>query len=151
MKRAILFLSLSILILTASAQAADVTKYGEGVNLDKATPVAELLTNPGDYMGKTVRVDGIITAGCKKRGCWIQISDDEGNGVRVKVEDGVIVFPPTSIGHHASAEGLFNGIPVAAVEKKHKEHEGETHEACDSKSSGEMIYFIKGTGAMIQS
>ncbi len=151
MKRAILFLSLGLFILTASAQAADVTKYGQGVSLDKATPVAELLAHPGEYMGKTVRVDGLITAGCKKRGCWIQISDDKGNGVRVKVEDGVIVFPPTSIGHNASAEGVFSGIPRAAVEKKHKEQEGEKHEACDAKPSGEMIYFIQGTGALIES
>jgi len=151
MKRTIILLSLCILSLMATAHAADTARYGNGVSLEKSTPVADLLAHPGDYIGKTVRVDGIITGVCKKRGCWIQISDEEGHGVRIKVEDGVIVFPADSMGKHASAEGVFNGIPVAALQKKHEKEHGEKHEACDSKPSGEMIYFIQGSGAVIDS
>ncbi len=47
----------------------------------------------------------------------------------------MIVFPATSMGHTASAQGVFEGIPVAAQAKKHEgeNHEGDKHEACDSK------------------
>jgi len=151
MKRAIIIASLVMFGFTAMAVAADMDRFGEGVTLEKATPVSDLLEHPDQYMGKMVRVDGIVTGVCKKRGCWIQISDEDGKGVRIKVEDGVIVFPATSMGHRASAEGIFNGIPVAALEKKHEEHKGEKHEACDGKPKGEMIYFIKGSGALIES
>jgi len=151
MKRAIILGCLVLFTLTAFGTAMEAKKYGNGVSLSEATPVGEILANPEAYMGKKVRVDGIITGVCKKRGCWIQISDENGKGIRIKVEDGVIVFPATSMGHKASAEGVFTGIPISALEKKHQEHEGEKHEACDSKPEGAMVYFIKGTGAEIES
>jgi len=54
---------------------------------------------------------GVGWAVCKKRGCWIQVSDpDSGKGIRIKVEDGVIVFPLESMGHRASAQGAFTAI-----------------------------------------
>jgi len=153
MKRNILFVMVGVLLAAGSALAGDSTKYGEGVTLEKAVSIEKLLASPADFLGQEIRVDGTITGMCKKRGCWMQVTDEKGNGVRIKVEDGVIVFPATSMGHTASAQGVFEGIPVAAQAKKHEgnEHEGEKHEACDAKPEGEMIYFIKGTGAIIES
>ncbi|RLE22966.1 MAG: hypothetical protein DRJ61_07895 [Acidobacteria bacterium] len=153
MKRNLILVTIVGLLVAGSAFAGDSTKYGEGVTLEKAVSIEKLLASPADYLGQEVRVDGTITAMCQKRGCWMQLTNDKGNGVRIKVEDGVIVFPATSMGHTASAQGVFEGIPVAAQAKKHEgeEHEGEKHEACDSKPKGEMIYFIKGTGAVIES
>ncbi len=153
MKTNTILLTILTLFLTCFAIAGDGTKYGEGVNVEQAVAVETLLANPADYMGKTVRVDGIITGVCKMRGCWMQVSDEKGNGVRIKVEDGVIVFPATSMGQKASAQGVFDGVPAAVQEEKHKAHkeEGDKHEACDAKPQGEMVYFIKGTGAVIYS
>jgi hypothetical protein len=110
------------------AIAGDGTAYGSGVSLDQAVPIDELLANPKDYVGKKVRVDGIITGVCKNRGCWMQVSDENGKGLRIKVEDGVIVFPATSMGHRASAEGVFEAIPVKT---EHAHHEGDSHGGCD--------------------
>ncbi len=153
MKRNLILVTFVVLLVAGSALAGDSTKYGEGVTLEKAVSIDQLLASPADYVGQEVRVDGTITGVCKKRGCWMQVTDEKGNGVRIKVEDGVIVFPATSMGNTASAQGVFEGIPVAAQAKKHegKEHEGDKHEACDSKPQGEMVYFIKGTGAVIES
>ncbi len=153
MKRNLILVTFVILLVAGSALAGDSTKYGEGVTLEKAVSIEPLLASPAEYLGQEVRVDGTITGVCKKRGCWMQVTDENGNGVRVKVEDGVIVFPATSMGNTASAQGVFEGIPVAAQAKKHegKENEGDKHEACDSKPQGEMIYFTKGTGAVIES
>ena len=53
-----------LILLTAGsvAVAADSgTKYGKGVTLAAAIPIADLLAKPGDYVGKPVRVDGIVT------------------------------------------------------------------------------------------
>ncbi len=153
MKRNLIVVMFVVLLAAGTAMAGESTKYGEGVSLEKAVSIEQLLASPADYLGQEVRVDGTITGMCKKRGCWMQVTDEKGNGVRIKVEDGVIVFPATSMGHTASAQGVFEGVPVAAQAKKHegKEHEGEKHESCDSKPQGEMVYFIKGTGAVIQS
>ena len=153
MNRNLTLVTIVVLLAAGSVLAGDSTKYGEGVTLEKAVSIEQLLASPADYLGQEIRVDGTITGVCKKRGCWMQVTDEKGNGVRIKVEDGVIVFPATSMGNTASAQGVFEGIPAAVQAKKHegKEHEGEKHESCDSKPQAEMIYFIKGTGAVIES
>jgi len=52
-----------------------------------------LLAKPADYVGKTVQVKGKITEVCQMMGCWIYVADAQGNKIRVKVNDGEIVFP----------------------------------------------------------
>ena len=40
-------------------------------------------------------------------GCWMELTNDAGQRVRIKVEDGDIVFPKDSAGKTALAEGKF--------------------------------------------
>jgi len=146
------------------------TEYGDGVTIEQAVAVETLLASPNDYIGKTVRVDGVITGVCKKRGCWMQVTDpDTGNGVRIKVDDGVIVFPYEAMGKKASAEGVFEAIALSpeqiearaaqqAAEHEHAEGEScdktdpkEEGAGCDAPVQNNRIFMIKGTGAVIQS
>lgn len=155
-----------VMVVAAAVAGAGDTVYGKGVNLADAVAIEALLAQPQDYVGKTVRVDGVITGVCKKRGCWMQVTDpDSGAGVRFKVEDGVIVFPYEAMGHRAQAEGVFTAIavdPPAAEQKAahagHEEHaEGESCDksaegqkaGCDAPKQGNVIYLIQGTGAII--
>jgi hypothetical protein len=148
--------------------AGESTSYGEGVTLDRAVEIETLLGNPNDYVGRKVRVDGVITGVCKKRGCWMQVTDPEsGDGVRIKVEDGVIIFPYTSMGHEAQAEGVFEAIKLSPEQmeaRKQAAHDHAPGESCDkgepkSEGSGtgcdvqvvdEYVYLIRGTGAVIK-
>lgn len=137
------------LLLAASAFAGDDGKvYGEGVTLEGSTPIAELLASPDDYVGTKVRVEGVITGLCKKRGCWMQVTDpDSGEGVRIKVEDGVIVFPYSAMGKQAVAEGVFDAVIVHTEEKGEAE---AAHTECQhGGEGGEKVYLIQGTGAVI--
>jgi len=142
--------------------------YGDGITLTEAVSIDTLLTNPDEFVGQTVRVDGVITAVCKKRGCWMQMTDSEsGNGVRIKVEDGVIVFPYESMGHEASAQGVFEAIKLtpeqieARTAAAHNHAEGESCDktgpkgkgegaGCDAPAVNEYVYLIRGTGAVIK-
>lgn len=130
MKRNLMILTILAIAASGVVVAGDGTVYGDGVTLDKAIPIETVLAKPGDYVGKKVRVDGIITGVCKNRGCWMQVSDENGNGLRIKVEDGVIVFPATSTGHRASAEGVFEAIPVQAEQADHDAKGEESHSGC---------------------
>lgn len=117
-----------VLGLGGLALASEGTKYGEGVTLSTATPIADILAAPETYLGKTVRVDGTVSAVCEEMGCWIELSDPAlKKGLRFKVEDGVIVFPVSAKGRQASAQG--------AVEKL-----GEGERA---------TYRVKATGAVV--
>lgn len=150
------------------------TEYGAGITLDEAVAVETLLGSPDDYLGKTVRIDGVITGVCKKRGCWMQVTDpDTGNGVRIKVDDGVIVFPYEAMGKKATAEGVFDAIVLSPEQVKaraeaqaaaHDHAEGESCDkagaakdgngegaGCDAPVQDDRVYMIRGTGAVIYS
>ena len=166
MKRFLILITV-LCFAAVPALAVDGESYGEGVTLDQAIPIDTLIENADDYVGKTVRIDGVITGVCKMRGCWMQVTDKEsGNGVRIKVEDGVIVFPYDSMGHEAAAEGVFEAIKLTpeqlekanAAAHQHEdgktcdgEGEGEGNLAgCDAPVVNEYVYMIKGTGAVIK-
>jgi hypothetical protein len=122
------------------------TKLGAGVTLKEATPIAAILAGPQDFVGKTVRVDGIATAVCTHMGCWMAIAaadDPQGPTVRLKVEDGVIVFPVTAKGRQVSAEGVLEVVK----DEEGKEAAGE-HRKQDANASQQ--YQIKATGALIK-
>lgn len=143
MKRVLVLL---IVCLTAPLLAAEGTKYGAGVTQEKAVKVADLLAAPDDYVGKTVRVDGVVQAVCQTMGCWIQLADDEaGTGIQFKVDDGVIVFPKDGKGRKASAEGTFEKI--ASDDPHEMEHAKETMKQTGSNEAPK--YRIKATGAVI--
>lgn len=116
------------------AQAAD-TKYGAGVTIATATPIKELYASPEKFVGKTVRVDGIVTAVCTEMGCWLALgaADNPDQAVRFQADhDGKIVFPITLKGKQASAEGVF--IKIAAGDKEAREAAGE-HAASQPKAA----------------
>ena len=164
-----------VIALAGLAVAGDLegTSYGKGVTIAEPTPIATLLAKPDGFVGKAVRVDGVITGVCEKRGCWMQVTDQEtGQGIRIKVEDGVIVFPMESMGHRAAAEGMFEAVKLtpeqvaARAEAAKKAAEGAaaaTGEPCEKAGEpavkagcgapvqNDTIYLIRGTGAVIQS
>jgi hypothetical protein len=141
-------LAAAALVFGTVALAAEDIKLGAGVTLKEATPIEKLVEAPGDYVGKTIRIDGVATAVCENMGCWLAVSTSEekdAKTVRLKVEDGVIVFPVSAKGKKVSAEGIFeeivpkdaHGVEAAAEHAKH-----------DAKASKK--YQIKATGAIIK-
>jgi hypothetical protein len=164
----ILNLVLCALAAVPAAAGEEMISYGDGVTISEPVAIDTLIADPDQYIGQKVRVDGVITGVCKKRGCWMQVTDpDSGNGVRIKVEDGVIVFPYTSMGNEASAEGVFEAIKLtpeqieARTAAAHGHEPGEdcdnegpkgvgTGAGCDAPAVGEYVYMIQGTGAVIK-
>ena len=96
---------LSALLASALCLAAD-TPLGKPLTLKEQVSIEKLVSSPAAWEGRMVQVKGKVSAVCEKMGCWMKLSGDGGE-VRIKVEDGVIVFPKTAIGKLATAEGKF--------------------------------------------
>lgn len=142
----VLVLLMACLVVPLASSEEKGTKYGTGVTQETAVKVADLLASPETYLGKTVRVDGVVQAVCQTMGCWIQLGDDEnGKGIQFKVEDGVIVFPKEGKGRKASAEGTFEQI--ATGDAHEAEHAKETMKQTGAAEAPK--YRIKATGAII--
>jgi hypothetical protein len=138
----------AVLALGTLTIAAEETKLGAGVSLKNATAIKMLIDKPADYVGKTIRIDGVATAVCEEMGCWLAVApsdDPTGATVRLKVEDGVIVFPVTAKGKPVSAEGVFEQIGANDAHGQEAAGEHGKHDAAASKK-----YQIKATGAVIR-
>ena len=134
--------------LSAATLAAD-TKFGAGVTLTTATPISELYASPDKFVGKTVRVDGVVTAVCTEMGCWIALAaaDNPDQAVRFQADhDGKIVFPISMKGQKASAEGVF--VKIGAGDSHAKEAAGEHAHAQPKAADFGTRYQFQVTGAV---
>ena len=142
-------LFIAAVVCAAVALPTEDTKLGAGVAIKDATPIASLIARPQEFVGKTVRIDGVATAVCQEMGCWLAVAPEGQAGgatVRLKVEhDGGIVFPLSAKGKQVSAEGVFE--QVSAKDAHGKDAAGE-HAKKDIKA--EAKYHIKATGAIIK-
>ena len=135
----------ALAFLTVSLAAGSDEKLGAGVTLEKATPIKALYDKPQEFVGKTIRIDGVVTAVCESMGCWMAMAADDKatETVRFKVDhEGGIVFPLKAKGRKASAQGVFERIADA-----------EGHEAAqEDKKTSEFgkTYQIKATGAVLR-
>ena len=138
------------LMAVAVVSAAGDEKVGKGVSLTEATSIKALYETPDKFVGKTIRIDGVVTAVCEEMGCWMALgeTDKAQNTVRLKVDhDAGIVFPIAAKGKNASAEGVFEKIADGDKEAK----EAATEQAGQAKGSDfAKKYQLKATGAIVK-
>ena len=146
----------AMIVATAGVvQGGDGDAYGEPLTGTETILVSELLSDPEPHLGQVVRVEGLITGVCEKRGCWMSLAGDrEFEEIRIKVDDGVIVFPLEAKGRHATAEGVFTKIEMTleqtvAYRKHHAEEHGEEFDP-STVTGPSVFYQIRGTGAVIR-
>jgi Domain of unknown function (DUF4920) len=149
---------LPLVLLLAACKSAPPpvtgTSYGEALTLTDTTKVSDILAAPQEWVGRRVLVAGTVVQVCQEKGCWIQIaSDREHEMLKVKVEDGVIVFPMTAMGHPAVVEGTIEALPVTAEQARAqaRRHAEETQQPFDSTRvfADTTLYQIRGLGAFI--
>ena len=136
--------------LAATLQASGQT-FGAGVKLAEPTPIANLYASPERFVGKTIRLDGVVTAVCQEMGCWMALAEsaESSQTVRFKVDhDGAIVFPIAARGKRASAEGVFERID--AGDKEGNEAAKEQLAAQPTASDFGKKYQVKVTGAVLK-
>lgn len=149
--RGALLLGVWLLVATV-AQAA---MYGGGVTLETTTPVSEIVANPGAYVGRTVVVEGPVVEVCAKRGCWLELgSDQKYQTLRVKVADGVIVFPMSARGKRARVQGTVEQLEMSADQARAaaQHHAEEQGKAFDPKAITGPVTTVRifASGAEIQ-
>ncbi len=131
------------------------TQYGEALTLTETTLVSTVLADPDAYVGQHLRVEGTVRGVCENMGCWITVGgESEQEQLRVKVEDGVIVFPQTAMGCHARVEGVMEKLELTleqalARAEHHAEEQGLEFDPA-SVTGPEVIYQLRGLGAEIE-
>jgi hypothetical protein len=139
----------------------DKDKYGKDITLKEKTNISDILSNPEDYLDKTVLVEGEVLDVCSMMGCWIELKSDLPTGqagvgeekIKVKVKDSEIVFPKEAKGKNALVEGKVYKIELTVEEAvEYYQHQAEERgEEFEPSTVTEVvtIYQIKGIGAEI--
>jgi hypothetical protein len=146
---------LILLTIPSAVIAGDGKPYGKPLSGSDTIKISVLMADPDTYVGKTVRTEGLITGVCEKRGCWMSLATDKKfPELRIKVDDGVMIFPIEAKGKRAIAEGEFARIEMTLEQtlayKKH--HAEEQNEEFDPETVTEPLtyYQINATGAVIR-
>jgi len=146
---------LTAALATAAVALAGTDVYGEGVNLETTTPIADIVADPDAWNGKTVKVEGKVDGVCARKGCWIELANESGDCVRIKVQDDVIVFPQEAVGRFAVAQGTVEveDMPRGQYVAWMKHVADEKGVDFDEASIGEgphRFVQVMGTGAEIR-
>ena len=104
--------------------------FGDGVAAEGETiTLATLAEKSKDLTGKKIRLTGDIKTVCKKKGCWMVLSDDK-QEVRIQFRDYGFFMPLDSEGRTAVLEGTFDVSETSVADLKHLlEDEGKPEEA----------------------
>ncbi len=153
MNRTPLILLAVLLVLPSGAVAG--TSYGAGVSLEQASPISDVIARPAVYSGKTVKVKGLVVGVCTARGCWLDLAGEKPyQKIRVKVEDGAIVFPASSRGREATVQGVVETMPMCPDEaRRFREAEARAKVVPFDPASitgKESSLAIRATGAVIE-
>lgn len=138
----------------SSSSSSSPSTYGQALTGAEDVRIAELTKSPEEYVGKTVRVTGLVEDVCPMKGCWIDILESEsGETIRFKVADGVIVFPVEVKGLEVVAEGVLQKKEMSERRAKSwlrhlAEEKGESFD--ESSVTGPVIFYqIEGMGAEV--
>ena len=154
-KHIVLFLAVATAVAMAPLVQAGGKTYGAGVKTAQTTSMAKILADPDAWVGKKVRIEGKVVDVCPMKGCWMELEEGKGGAkMKVKVDDGVIVFPVDAKGKLAVAEGIVESIPmtreryVAWLEHL-AEEKGQKFDPSSVGDGPYRIFQIKGAGAEI--
>ena len=90
--------------------------FGTAPTLSRVSPLADVLDRPEAYQGGEVLVEGVMSTVCKKKGCWMILSDGR-KTTRVTFKDYGFFLPKDSAGQRVRAQGvvLREVLPVKTV------------------------------------
>ncbi len=136
------------------AAAPEGKAYGAPLENEAVVTIAQVMDDPKAFEGKFVRVKGMVTDVCTKRGCWFEMAGERpGMKMRFKVRDGDMVFPPSAKGKQAVAEGKVSVNTLSLEDtRKFEAHMAEdAGKEFDPESVTEpmVIIQLEGRGAVI--
>jgi len=105
---------------TAVIPADSYLKRGEPIGDSKKVSLTKALGNPSKYVGKIVRIEGVVVRSCKMEGCWAEVAEKkDAASVRVNMKGHNFFIPLQSAGASARVEGQFI---VKALTKAEVDH-----------------------------
>lgn len=131
-----IILSLAFCVISAFAFAQDATSFegqsfGEGVKKGDVITAAEVDSKLGVDTKKDMKVTGLVTLVCQKKGCFMNLEMPNGKTMFVNFKDYAFFMPKDLAGKKVVIDGF--------AERKETSVEDQKHFAEDAKKSAEEI------------
>jgi hypothetical protein len=121
--------------------------YGEKITADSAVAVSELASLMGDKSEMPLKLTGVISDVCQKKGCWMEIKNPNGEPVRVTFKDYGFFMPLDAAGKTAIMDGIAK-VEVTSIAdlKEYAKDAGENKAAIEAikEPKKELVFEAKG-------
>ncbi len=137
MKKNLFFVLLTISLMwacgsnqtTVAGQETEGMTFGEAISADGAIPLADMVSQLASKDTVFTKVAGTVESVCKKKGCWMNIVNDNGDEVFVKFKDYGFFMPLDCEGAKVVMDGYATVEETSVEELRHyAEDEGQTAE-----------------------
>ena len=116
--------------------------FGLEFTLDTSIPAGTVLTNPDEYVGKTVRVTGKVSDVCQKMGCWMVITDADQH-MRITTKGHKFFVAKDGAGATCDLEGTVVKREASPARTEHfKSEQSEGAPIPAAEEAGEATYEI---------
>jgi|GEM_PF-625407 len=129
------------------ADGTEATHVGHAFDGVEKVAVSALLADPSAYKGKTVALEGDVSAMCGHKRGWFAVAAEDKSGRQVRILTApTFLVPAGSVGRSAVAEGTVEVIEVAAKHAKHLAEEHKLGEA-DKITANVQQVIVRARGA----
>ncbi len=128
-----------------SPTSSEPQKFGEAITLGVRQELAQVLSSPQSYAGKTVLVEGHVRRACSRKGCWMELAesaDPKAPGCRVTFKDYGFFVPTDSAGSSARVQANVELSTIKARQVEHLEQEGATFASKQEDGSAQEVRLV---------
>jgi hypothetical protein len=122
MKKIILSLALCMFAALAFAQdgaSFEGKSFGEGVKKGEVITTAQVDTKLGESTKKDMKVTGVVTLVCQKKGCFMNLEAPNGQTIRVSFKDYAFFMPKDLAGKKVVIDGFAERTETSVEDLKH--------------------------------
>ncbi|MEL7020816.1 MAG: DUF4920 domain-containing protein [Bacteroidota bacterium] len=115
---------------TSTTTTPQLEQFGAAITADNALPFRSLLTQMKDVDSLSTKVVGTVESVCQKKGCWVNIVDEESEqSMFVKFKDYAFFLPKDIAGRQVVLEGVaFREVTSVEELRHYAEDEGKSAE-----------------------
>jgi hypothetical protein len=132
---------------TTNADSSATTYYGEKISPDSAALIADLKALMGDKTELNIKLEATVDAVCQKKGCWMELKNNDGTSLRVTFKDYAFFMPKDGAGLTAIVDGIAK-VEVTSIAdlQEYAKDDGQSKEdiAKITEPKKELVFEAKG-------
>ncbi len=130
-------------------QQENADKFGEGITLNKAVTMPEVLNNPESYDGQEIVVESTIKTVCQARGCWMEVE----SGIlpmRISFKNDSFFIPKDAARRKVKMQGVLKVKEVSEeVARNYLKDAGRSDEEIGKINGAQRLLTMVASGLVI--